>query len=171
MLKLQINLNGETQTIKMEHSLRSISKWESEKERLFFPPDRKTEISGIDMLDYFGYMILDRDDETDVINAFSPEQLTKITEYIASARTATTVREIQEKPGPKENISSELVYYWMISFQIPFDCDQWHLNRLMTLIRVCSAKNTKQKKRSPTETAKSFRELNEQRKKQLGTSG
>lgn len=171
MLKLKVTIDNVEETIKMEHSLRSVSKWESEKERLFFPPDKESTISGTDMLDYFCYMILDRDDEKKVINAMSSDQYEVITEYIASPRTATTVREIQNKPGPKENISSELIYYWMISFTIPFSCDEWHLNRLMTLIRVCSAKNTKQPKRNPKDVAKDFRSLNEQRRQQLGTSG
>lgn len=171
MLKLRVTIDDVEQTIKMEHSLRSVSKWESEKERLFFPPDKKTEISGIDMLDYFCYMILDRDDEKHVINSMTNNDYDEITRYIASSRTATTVKEIQSKPGPKENISSELIYYWMISFNIPFTADEWHLNRLMTLIRVCSAKNTKQQKRDPKAMAQDFRKLNEQRKQQLGTSG
>lgn len=172
MLKLNVSVNGETELIKLEHSLFSLSKWESEKERPFFPSGPDSSISEEDMLDYFAYMILDRDDEELVIRSMTAQDLMKITEYINSPRTATTVREIlNRKPGPKENVSSELMYYWMISFNIPFQCDQWHLNRLITLIRVCSVKNSKPQKVSPKQRAEEMRAENEARKKRLGTTG
>lgn len=171
MLKLWIPGETTPQLVKLEHSLLSLAKWESEKEKPFFPHNPETEISQVDMFDYFAYMVLDRDDEEEVIRSLSSDDYVKITQYINSPRTATTVREIQSKPGPKENVSSELIYYWMISFNIPFECDKWHLNRLITLIRICSVKNSKPEKVSPEKRAKDFRRLNEERKKKFGTSG
>lgn len=172
MLKLYVGMNGESELIKLEHSLFSLSKWESEKERPFFPTGPDSSISEEDMIDYFAYMILNRDDEEEVVKNMTAQDFMKITEYINSSRTATTVREIlNRKPGPKENVSSELMYYWMISFNIPFQCDQWHLNRLITLIRVCSVKNSKPQKVSPKQRAQEMRDLNEERKKKFGTSG
>lgn len=172
MLKLHVGMNGESELIKLEHSLFSLSKWEAEKEKPFFPSSPEATISQEDMVDYFAYMILDRDDEEQVVRNMTADDFMKITEYINSSRTATTVREIQNrKPGPKENVSSELMYYWMISFSIPFECDKWHLNRLITLIRVCSVKNAKPEKKSAKQRAQEMRDLNEERKKKFGTSG
>lgn len=170
MLKLAVRINESVEIVKFEHSLSSMSKWEEEKQKPFFP-HTKEERDAVDLLDYLSYMILDRDDETLVVNCLTEEDLNKITEYISSPRTATVVREIQSKPGPKENVTSELIYFWMISFNIPFTADQWHLNRLMTLIRVCSVKNSKQQKRPPKEVAQDYRELNAKRRAQLGTKG
>lgn len=172
MLKLHVGMNGESELIKLEHSLFSLSKWEAEKERPFFPHEPDATISQEDMVDYFTYMILDRDDEEQVVRNMTADDFMKITEYINSSRTATTVREIQNrKPGPKENVSSELMYYWMISFSIPFECDKWHLNRLITLIRVCSVKNAKPEKKTAKQRAQEMRDLNEERKRKFGTSG
>lgn len=170
MLKLAVRINESVEIVKFEHSLSSMSKWEAEKEKPFFP-HQKEERDGIDLLDYVSYMMLDREDEKRIINSLTEEDFVKITDYISSTRTATVVREIQSKPGPKENVTSELIYYWMISFNIPFEADQWHLNRLMTLIRVCSVKNSKQQKRPPKEVAQDYRELNAKRRAQLGTKG
>jgi hypothetical protein len=86
--------------------------------------------------------------------------------------TATTVYELQEAPQTKkEIITAEVIYYWLISFNIPFECQYWHLNRLFTLIRVCSAKAEKPKKMSPAQIAARNREINAKRRKQYGTKG
>jgi hypothetical protein len=76
-----------------------------------------------------------------------------------------------ERRGPGEVITSELIYYWIVSFNIPFECQYWHLNRLFSLIRICNIKNSKPKKVSRMELAQRNRELNAARKAKLGTSG
>jgi hypothetical protein len=123
------------------------------------------------MLSYFEQMLVSPQDRTDLISKLTPEDHMTLVEHINASRTATVVREVQSKPGPKENVTSELIYYWMISLQIPFEAERWHLNRLMTLIRVCGVKSTKPTKQPASTVAAKYRELNEQRKKQLGTSG
>ena len=85
--------------------------------------------------------------------------------------TATTFGKDDKGPMNREVITSELIYYWMIAQNIPFECRKWHLNRLLTLIRVCNVKNNPPKKMSKADIARRQRELNEQRKKKLGTKG
>ena len=85
--------------------------------------------------------------------------------------TATTFRNINNGPGTGEFITNEIVYYWMIAQNIPLECEKWHFNRLMTLIRVCSEKNTPGKKMNQRDILKQNRALNEARKKAMGTRG
>jgi hypothetical protein len=99
------------------------------------------------------------------------KNLDEINAYIEAKHTATTFSQMPAKTGRGEIITSELLYYWMIAFNIPFECQHWHLNRLFSLIRICSIKNQPQKKMSRSEIAARNRELNAQRKAQLGTRG
>jgi hypothetical protein len=106
----------------------------------------------------------------DALMQLTMAQYDEIQAYIDDKQTATTFVETSSK-NSQEIITSELVYYWMISFAIPFECQYWHLNRLFALIRVCGTKNGKPKKMSAAEISQRNRDLNEQRKLQLGTKG
>lgn len=179
MLKITVCLNElfdeETQEftsenfiLEMEHSLVALSKWESKYEKPFLAPDQK---SDDDVMTYIQAMILTPDYPENILTFLSRENLADISEYLDAKMTATWFSEIPGAPKSREIITSELIYYWMIQFQIPFEAQHWHLNRLFTLIKVCNMKNAKPTKMSRSEMIARNRALNEQRKAQLGTSG
>src|SRR3954465_13321498 len=154
--------------LQLEHSLVSLSKWESEFEKPFLGKGDKT---AEEVLSYVRCMILTPNPPGDILQKFSKENLEAINTYIDRKMTATWFSEQPGAPGSREVITSELVYYWMTVFQIPFEFETWHLNRLFTLIRICNVKQAKPKKMSRAEVGRRNRELNAQRKAQLGTRG
>jgi hypothetical protein len=154
--------------LEFEHSLLALSKWESKYKKPFLSSGGKT------LEETFGYleaMLLTPGVDLDVLRNSSTETLDKIQEYIESSESATTFGEMPERRGPGEIITSELIYYWLVAFNIPFECEKWHLNRLFSLIRICNLKNSPPKKMSKSEIAQRNRELNAKRKEQLGTRG
>ena len=155
-------------TLELEHSLVSLSKWESIHEIPFLQKDKK---STEQVVSYIRCMVLTPDVPEKVYNNLSDQNFTEINAYIDAKMTATWFSEIPGAPKSRDVITAELIYYWMTIFNIPFECENWHLNRLFTLIRVCNAKQAKPEKMSRSEIAARNRELNEQRKKQLGTRG
>jgi len=155
------------QSITLEHSLLSISKWESKWEKPFLSDMKKTK-EEVD--DYIRCMTLTQNvDDSSYLN-LTKENLDDIGAYIDAEMTATRIKNTK-KGGVKERITSELIYYWMIQLNIPFECQKWHLNRLLTLINVCNNKNSPQKKMSKAEIIARNRELNEARRKKLNTNG
>lgn len=159
---------NETTVFELEHSLISLSKWESRYQKPFLTAGVKTKE---EMFGYVEAMVISPTTDLDALYRCSQEHIDKIQAYIDSSQSATTFGVMPERRGPSEVITSELIYYWMIAFAIPFDCQTWHLNRLFSLIRICNIKNAKPKKVSKHEIAMRNRELNEQRKAQLGTKG
>jgi hypothetical protein len=158
----------ESVTLELEHSLSSISKWESIHEKVFFSKDEKTEE---ETRSYVRQMVLTPNPPADLEERLSYVNLLSIQEYINAKRSATWFREEAGAKPSNEAYTSELMYFWMIQFQIPFTCDTWHFSRLMNLIKICGVKQTKPKKMSKAAQAQQMRELNEQRRAQLGTSG
>lgn len=155
-------------TLQLEHSLISLSKWESVWKVPFLGKGNKTPEQ---TLDYFKDMTITKGVEPEVYTNMPSKIIDQINEYIADPMTATTFYD-EVKSGPaKETITAELIYYWMIAFSINFDCRKWHLNSLLTLIRVCNIKNAPPKKMSFAERAARNRELNASRQKTLGTTG
>lgn len=163
------------QKLNLEHSLISLSKWESKWKKPYLTVDHKTEE---EFIDYVKCMTITKNVDNDIYKILTNENKQKIIDYIDDPMTATTISDISpDKPGSSlsEIVTSELIYYWMVTFNIPFECQKWHLNRLLTLIKICSIKNAAQsssnKKMSRAEVLNRNRMLNEQRKAQAKTRG
>ena len=155
--------------LKLEHSLVSLSKWESTWCKPFLAKGNK---SREEILDYIRCMTLTQNVDADVYLCMDQDCIDKITEYINAPMTATTFRKDVSGGKVRETITSELIYYWMISFNIPVEeCQKWHLNRLLTLINVCNIKNQPQKKRSKKDIMAENKALNEARKAKYNTKG
>lgn len=154
--------------LELEHSLASLSRWESKFEKPFLGKGEKTteEVKW-----YVRAMTLTADVPSDMYERLSPDNMEQINNYINAKMTATTIREIGPQRPSFEIITAEIIYYWMVSLQIPFECENWHLNRLITLVRVCNEKNKPAKKMNRRDAAARQRELNSQRRAQLGTRG
>ena len=160
-------ISEDERVIQLEHSLLSISEWESRWNKPFLSNMEKT---SNEIIDYVRCMTLTEGVPETAYLYINSEQYKLINDYIAAPMTATT---ISEPPGKasKEIMTSELLYYYMIAANIPFECERWHLNRLLTLIRICSIKSQPEKKRPINEVMKSNAALNAARKKQFNTKG
>lgn len=156
------------QTLQLEHSLVSISKWESKWCKPFLGKESKTYEETID---YIRCMTLTQNVNPKIYTMLSAENIMAVNNYIEAPMSATFLHESENKRPSREAITSELIYYWMISYQIPFECQKWHLNRLLMLIRVCSVKNTPVKKRSARDIMNQNAALNAARRKQYNTKG
>jgi hypothetical protein len=154
--------------IEMEHSLISLSKWESKFEKPFLAKGNK---EPEEIFEYIKMMTITEDLPPGIFDRISKENVIEINEYIDSKQSATTFVEMSMNRGTGETITSELIYYWMVAFAIPLQCEEWHLNRLFALIRICSLKNGKQKSMPKQQVSQQYRELNEKRKRELGTRG
>ena len=154
--------------LEFEHSLVSLSKWESKFEKPFLNQDNK---SSEEALGYIEAMIMTPDYPPDILDKLTQANVDEINEYINKKMTATTFRELPGGGNTGELITSELIYFWMSSYKIPVDHETWHLSRLFTLIKVFAAKNGKQKKMSRSEVAARNRMLNAQRREQHQTAG
>lgn len=157
---------GETVLV-LEHSLASLSKWESIFHKPFLGRDKKT---SEETIAYIHAMCLDDSVSGEVLLRLSEDNVREINEYIENPMTATTFSNIQGAPS-RELITNEIIRYWMVSFQIPLEYETRHLNQLFTLIKVLNEKNKPQKKMSAAQIAARNRELNAQRRQQHGTSG
>lgn len=161
-------VNIDPVTIRLEHSLVSISKWESKWRKPFLKPNYK--FSQEEFADYVKCMTITQNVDPMVYAYLSASEKKTIQDYIDTEQTATTFNNIENKPG-RQIVTSELIYYWMTLYQIPFECQKWHISRLLTLIQICNIKNGNQKKMSPRAIMNQNRILNAQRRKATGSKG
>lgn len=166
--KMEFSTIKETK-LDLEHSLISISKWESKWKKPFLDKKPKTFEESID---YIRCMTLNSNVDPKVYYGITQEIFDKVTQYIDDPMTATWFND-KGKQNPKNNqvVTSELIYYWLIAYDIPFECQKWHLNRLLTLVRVCDVKNAPSKKMKKADLLARNRNLNAERLKHLGTNG
>ena len=156
------------QTLQLEHSLVSLSKWESKWKKSFIS---NKNVTNEEMFDYIKCMTLTKNVSPDVYDHLTQANIESVREYIEDPMTATTFSKENNTSRNKEVITSELIYYWMIASNIPFECQKWHLNRLITLIRVCGIKNAPPKKRNKRDIMSQNAALNAARRQQMNTRG
>ena len=161
-------VNLKEQTLRLEHSLVSLSKWESKWCKSFFSKKEKTYE---ETLDYIKCMTLTQNVDPEVYTRLSRENIIEINKYIEAPMTATYFSEDKSSGGGREQVTSELIYYWMIALNIPVEFEKWHLNRLLTLIKICNIKNQPPKKRSRAEIMSRNAALNASRRKRFNTKG
>ena len=155
-------------TLCLEHSLVSLSKWESKWHKPFLSKAVK---SYEEIIDYIKCMTVTKNVDPEVYNHITSENMKQIDEYIEDPMTATTFSDDVSGKRNREIITSEIIYYWMITLGIPFECRKWHLNRLLALIRVCNVKNSPKKKMSVSSIMARNAELNAARRKVLNSKG
>lgn len=155
-------------SLRLEHSLVSISKWESKWRKPFL---QRTEPKTLaESRDYVRCMTLNQNVDPNVYYALTTEHFKRINEYIDSQLTATWFNNLQDSPS-REIITSEVIYYQMVAFGIPFECQKWHLSRLLTLIRICNIKNNPGKKMSKSDILAQNKKLNAARRKAMHSRG
>lgn len=165
--KTQEFFETKSYTIQLEHSLVSVSKWESKWNKPFLGKQDKTVEETID---YIRCMTITQNIDPIIYNGLTDKNIRDINKYIDAPMTATTFSNGKGKLN-NDIITSELIYYWMTSLSIPMECQRWHLNRLITLIRVCNAKNEPPKKMSKRELMQRNASLNAARRAQFNTTG
>ena len=171
MLDIMLQATDDEPAVKLsfEHSLLSLSKWEAVYEKPFFGREPKTPE---ETMVYIEQMLLTENPPENFVERFSVENFNAVAAYINSNQTATTFGPEPQQRGTSEVITNELIYFWLIQFNIPFHpVETWHLNRLMTLVKVVGIKQSKPKKMSKQELAEKYRSLNEQRRQQSGSAG
>ena len=158
------------QVLQLEHSLVSVSKWESKWHKPFFSKDDKSQD---ETLDYIRCMTINKniDDSVYMRVITNQECINKILEYINDPMTATIFSNLNSKKGSRDILTSEVIYYMMFVNGIPIECERWHIARLITLIRVFGEKNAPQKKMSRAETTRQYAALNAARRKKIKSKG
>lgn len=156
------------QTLQLEHSLVSLSKWESKWNKAFLGKQEKT---NEEVLDYVRCMTLTQNVNPEVYTRLTADNYKEINAYIEAPMTATYFSEDKLTKGGRETVTAELIYYWMIALNIPVEFQKWHLNKLLTLIRVCNIKNSPPKRKSKREIMRRNAALNAARRSRLNSKG
>lgn len=155
-------------TLTLEHSLVSLSKWESRWKKPFLTKDDKTIA---EIIDYIKCMTLTQNVNPTIYNFLTQENIDRVVAYIGDTMTATWFTEAEPTKQSRAQVTSELIYYWMVALNIPFECQKWHLNRLFTLIRICNIKNQPPKKMSQKQIMEQYARKNAAHRKKLHSKG
>lgn len=162
-------LHSKPVTLRLEHSLVSISKWEAKWKKPFllknysFPRE--------ELIDYVRCMTISQNVDPSVYMLLTKSELEKVNAYIETDQTATKFSNLKSRPN-SQVVTSELVYYWMTVHNIPFECQKWHFSRLMALIQICSIRNNpEENKMSKRAIFEQNRQLNAQRRKAMNSKG
>lgn len=163
----QMFIKTKSAKLQLEHSLLALSKWESIHQKPFLG---NKSLTVEETIDYIRCMTINKNVDEEAYAGITNNVLERINKYIESPMTATVVKSVDGAPKGNKNgefITSELIYYWMVSLQIPFECEKWHLNRLLKLIEVCNAKNQPDRKMSTNDVYAKQKALNESRLKKM----
>lgn len=160
-------INIKEQTIQLEHSLVSISKWEAKWHKPFLNKKEKT---AEEVIDYMRCMTITQNVDPEIYKFLPKEIQQQIIDYMQDPMTATVIKKTDKKNSGKM-VTSELIYFWMIAYNVPIECQKWHLNRLMTLIDVCEEENKPKKKMSMSSIMKRNSALNDLRRAKTGSTG
>lgn len=161
-------IEPKTKVLQLEHSLVSLSKWESKWCKPFLS---KNNMTNEETIDYIKCMTLTQNVDPTVYEHLTQQNIDDVVQYINAPMTATTFSKDENHKTNNEIVTAELIYYWMIASQIPFECQKWHINRLITLIRVCNIKNQPPKKRGKREIMHSNAALNAARRAKMHSRG
>lgn len=171
MLELKVHDGDKVVTLRFEHSLLSLSKWEAKTKKAFLVKREKTPA---ELYLYFECMLLPPEDDPNLVVLINPEQMEQLTNYINEPQTASSVPIEEKKVIDEETITSELIYWWLAALRIPFEpTNSWHLSRTVMLVQIGGYKSQpedKKKKRAAPNMA-DWRRINEERKKKFGTNG
>lgn len=163
-------INVKATDIVLEHSLISISKWEAKYHKPFI--DNNVEKTNDELVDYIRFMSLSSNVDPNAFKVIPQKEMDRIIEYIKDSQSATTFSDEKNGRASREIITSELIYYWMVALQIPFECQKWHINRLLTLVKICNIKNNPDKhKMSKSDIYAQNRMLNAKRRAKLHSRG
>ena len=161
-------INLPEKTLVLEHSLISISKWESKWHISYVDTKEKTQEQ---MLDYISCMSLKGDIPFEVISSLTEQNIREITNYISDPMTASTIKRTSKPGGKQQIITSELIYSWMVAYQIPVEFEKWHLNRLLILIEIISEQNKAPSKMSKAETMRRYKDINAKNRAKYHSKG
>lgn len=166
--KKETFVSEKEQVLQLEHSLISLSKWESKWCKSFLSTK---ELTREEIMDYVQCMTITKNVSQETYKRLTNRHIEQINEYIQAPMTATTISDKRQGGHSKRIITAELIYYWMIAYNIPVEFQKWHLNRLLTLIRVCEVENSPKKKRSASDILRENAALNAARKAKWNTKG
>lgn len=161
-------VNYKEQTLQLEHSLVSLSKWESKWHKAFLSKKHKT---AEETIDYVRCMTITKNVDPSVYSRLTQENVNQINKYIEDPMTAVYFPDDKQSGGGGDTVTSELIYYWMISLNIPQEYQKWHLNRLLALIKVCNIKNSPGKKMSKADIMRRNASLNAARRAKMHSNG
>jgi len=161
-------ITSNKQILQIEHSLVSLSKWESKWGKPFLSKDEK---SFEEAIDYIRCMTITQNVSDECYSAIDSEIIKQVRDYIDAPMTATVISKNEKKSFSSKIITAEIIYYWMVAATIPFECQKWHLNRLLTLIDVCNIENAPKKKMSRKELLARNKATNDARRAKLNTKG